>query len=1184
MLIPNEAAGRDKVVLQLKWEHEFQFAGFYAAQWQGYYAEEGLEVEIRSAFTPEGQFRSTARELENGNADFAIGALDILIEKDQGRDFIVLFPVFQKSAGAIFSLGSKPIKSLSDLVNLRIAVAKEDATYRELLALLKAEGFATDKLNIVDAPPNVKTLVEDKADAIMTYGVSAEYQAREMGINLFSIRPSDYGVVFYGDTLYTRRSLLEKKPGLVERFKRASLRGWRYALKNRKELVHEISERLPRHVIKYEDQKGYNQWFADHIDSYILYPVTNLGNSNMLRWERTYQLLSSSGSVSGNLDVSHLFYEDDGDRISSNVLYGIILAILVISLAYFYLKGQGSWIVIIACSTLVLVVTVLFERDYIKRTLEQRKVDTLSRLSLVRAGLEGQLTSNLAYLYGLAAFIEQSPELQREQFDRFVKPVMEKEDLLLNMAAAPDMVVRYVYPLRGNESVIGLDYNKNKEQRAVVMLLKRTGRLMIAGPVNLVQGGTALIGRVPVYYDDNGEHKFWGVVSSPIRLEQLYEKIGLYESAEDIDVAIRGRDGQGASGEVFYGNGDVFYDNPVLMSVNIEGNQYQLAARPRGGWASNIQYIWAIRTTGGTVAFFFILFLTIHHSNRIRQKQMGLALRESEDLLSRVGQLASIGGARIDFDKQVIRVDSRLLDTLQVDTHKKTPTLEELISNLSEKSKEEFNQAFSKAIELGESFELELDGTNKNGKKLWFYVLGERGALEETSPFITCAFQDVTEKKEAADFIEYQASYDQLTGLANRVLFNRQLQGAVDRAYRDNSKMALLFLDLDNFKPVNDSLGHHVGDKLLIQVAGRLESAVRKTDIIARLSGDEFAVILSEIDRFSSAYKVAENIIECISTPFQIEDSNIHISASIGISLYPEDASEPETLLKNADHAMYVAKESGRNCWQYFTEEMQRATEHRQKMHSELIRDLSDNKLMVFYQPIIDLDTGLLVKCEALIRWNSDVFGFVSPEIFISLAEDTGLINKIGKFVVQRVCEDFKQINAGRTRPISVTINVSPRELLAKDKDHDQWYSSLVELKQYSEVTLEITENLFVQDAKSSYDLLTEVKERGISLAIDDFGTGYSSLSYLTRFPVDILKIDRAFIKGLAINRDEQTLVDTILIMASRLGIEVVAEGVETKEQADYLKNHLCDYAQGYYYSKPVECKEIMKIIDNKFA
>ncbi len=441
---------------------------------------------------------------------------------------------------------------------------------------------------------------------------------------------------------------------------------------------------------------------------------------------------------------------------------------------------------------------------------------------------------------------------------------------------------------------------------------------------------------------------------------------------------------------------------------------------------------------------------------------------------------------------------------------------------------------------------------------------------------------DISEHKRDEERLAHQSTHDALTGLPNRNLLKDRLEQAIAQTDRSEDSVALLFLDLDHFKLINDSLGHAAGDRMLLDVAERLRVCVREGDTVSRHGGDEFVLVLREIDQSHHVATICEKIFRTIADPFFIQGHNFHVTCSIGIALYPQDGTDTATLFKYADMALYQAKDHGRNHFQFFSSEMNERMQERVMLDEALRSAIANDELLLHYQPLVSLSTGQLVGLETLVRWQHPVFGMVSPVRFIPIAEESALIASISEWVLRKACQDIRTwIDQGLTG-FQVAVNVSPRQF------RDPRLADRIErvLAEYQimpgMLSLEITETVLMQDTASSEATLLQLKALGVDLALDDFGTGYSSLSYLKRFPFDRVKIDRSFVKDITTDADDAAISKAIISMAHSLGIRVVAEGVETAAQCQFLRRHRCDEMQGYYFSRPLPPVEITALLIEK--
>jgi len=447
--------------------------------------------------------------------------------------------------------------------------------------------------------------------------------------------------------------------------------------------------------------------------------------------------------------------------------------------------------------------------------------------------------------------------------------------------------------------------------------------------------------------------------------------------------------------------------------------------------------------------------------------------------------------------------------------------------------------------------------------------------------------RDITERRQAEmallknqQHLDHMAHHDPLTGLPNRLLFQDRFQQAILKAGREHRMAALLLLDLDRFKNVNDSFGHHVGDQLLQAVALRLKSCVREMDTVARLGGDEFAVTLEGIEGTDTASHVACKIIEALASPFEIERHELFINTSIGISLYPADGEDADTLAKNADSAMYLAKEAGRGNFQFFTPAINAMASRRLTLENHLRRALERNELKVYYQPQVDLERQEIVSAEALLRWENPEMGFPPPAEFIPIAEESDLIVSIGEWVMETACAQIKAWDNAGLPPLRVAVNLSARQFRQRDLlTSAQRILSAHQLGPHR-LELELTENILHKNTEAAVNLMKQIKDTGILLSIDDFGIGYSSLSHLNRFPLNHLKVAQAFVRDIPLDKSSTVIAQAVVFLARNLGLSVIVEGVETAEQLHFFQHLECDLAQGNYFSPPLPADEFVKLLD----
>ncbi len=474
-------------------------------------------------------------------------------------------------------------------------------------------------------------------------------------------------------------------------------------------------------------------------------------------------------------------------------------------------------------------------------------------------------------------------------------------------------------------------------------------------------------------------------------------------------------------------------------------------------------------------------------------------------------------------------------------------------------------------VERAGMWQGEMHSTRQGGEKFWEQVVITPIKDETNNPkqFLILG-EDISVRKRYEQQLLRQANYDLLTGLPNRMLALDRLKLALAQSRRDESKVGLMFLDLDNFKHINDTMGHDAGDSLLIEASRRISSSLRGNSTVARLGGDEFLIILPGLEDPADAELVADRILAAFSAPFILSNQEVFVSTSIGVAIYPIDSENSSTLLQQADAAMYQAKNRGKSSFHRFTPDLNQQSRERLKLETQLRKAMEHNELRLFYQPIVETASGKVVGAEALLRWSNPMLGMVAPDKFIPLAEETGLITAMGNWVLQTACKAVKNWQDESGEELTMAVNVSPRQF-RDARFVDSVRDALLANNLKSEcLELEITERLLLDDSIETYEILNQLDEMGVRLSVDDFGTGYSALSYLKSYPFDSLKIDRSFVKDVMTESEDAALVTAIITMAHSLGLKVVGEGVEDSAQLNFLRNKGCDFAQGYYYNRPV--------------
>jgi diguanylate cyclase (GGDEF)-like protein/PAS domain S-box-containing protein len=562
------------------------------------------------------------------------------------------------------------------------------------------------------------------------------------------------------------------------------------------------------------------------------------------------------------------------------------------------------------------------------------------------------------------------------------------------------------------------------------------------------------------------------------------------------------------------------------------------------------------------------------------RKEAETRLRESEEFNRISAEAAQVGTWYIDLQADQLVISPKKAELLGLPHDRRQISVEEWKSWVCPEDAPKVMHAIDNVVKSRTAIDVEYRINLPGQDERWLY---SRGTVisdgDRPVRRLYGATLDITKRKKAVETIWRQANFDPLTGLPNRRLFHDRLDHAIKSAHRHEHKLALLFLDLDRFKQVNDLLGHDTGDKLLMHVAGRLSECVRESDTVARLSGDEFTIILTDLPRESHVENVTQNILVRLNAPFHLGSGVAHISTSIGAALYPDDGLEASDLMRKADQAMYSAKASGRNCFRYFTPSMDEVAHLHVTLQNELRQALASNQLRIVYQPVVALKDNRIVKAEALLRWHHPQLGNIEPAVFIPLAEESGLINDIGDWVFQQAAMTAKKWSTESETAIHICINKSPAQFL-RQRSMDSWVGYLKRIGlPGNSITVEITEGLLMNNSTAITDELLRYRDAGIMVAIDDFGTGYSSMAYLKKFHVDFLKIDQSFVHDIDCDHTHRTIAESIIVMAHKLGMKVIAEGVETEEQRSILAEAGCDYGQGFLFCKPVCLSELESML-----
>ena len=787
----------------------------------------------------------------------------------------------------------------------------------------------------------------------------------------------------------------------------------------------------------------------------------------------------------------------------------------------------------------------------------------------MRARLEGELNSSVHLGLGLATYVVANPKFNADNFNLLVATLVHYGRHLRTITMAPDNVVRYVYPLAGNENLLGLRYQD--QELGSVSDMQQSRHPELVGPIDLVQGGRGLVHRLPVFVPNPaGGESYWGAASVVLDLDSLLKAAGFRADDSSITYALRRFDSQGNT-EMIVGKQDVFDRSPILLDISLgEHTNWQLACMPTAGWGQLSQPVNWVLMIGGILALILstLAYVWLRSIQQLRQRDAESRLARSVFNSSNEGML--ITSPRDD----VIGMNPAVT---AITGYTAAELLGMPLSFLTaENITPEDQRKVHAAVSQHGVWQGEIHARHKGGHvfPVALTVTAVLDKIGKPSSFIN-TFSDISERKSNEARIQDLALRDTLTGLPNRMdLYNR-----LEALLEQGQSLAVMILDLDNFKIINDTLGHAVGDQLLVEVGKRLMTAINPRDIVSRLGGDEFVVVLVNEHASQVAGSLAESILLKLARPYLIEGYELHSSSSIGIGIYPADGNDASSLLKNVDTAMYEAKSHGKNNYKFFTEKMREQISERLRLENHLRQALFRQEFELHYQPQVHIASGQITGVEALIRWNHPQWGMVQPDKFIRIAEDSNLIVPLGEWVLQEACRQISKWRGEGLDELCMSVNISARQLQSR-----HLFSLIDHLVATHDIKpgtleLEITESVAMDDPEQTISRMKKLRAKGVALAIDDFGTGYSSLSYLKLLPLTRLKIDRSFVKDIETDPNDAAICTATIALAQILDLGLVAEGVETEAQLNYLREQGCDTAQGYYFSKPLPAQQLFDFI-----
>ncbi len=848
-----------------------------------------------------------------------------------------------------------------------------------------------------------------------------------------------------------------------------------------------------------------------------------------------------------------------------------------------------------AAIALVVVIlgTVFAERQNNAVYRQNVRAEVLNHVSLIRSRLEGNINANIQLLRGLVSVISAEPDMDQQRFSALARNLFNGENQLRSVAAAPGLVVEMVYPLEGNRAALGLDYRANDDQRAAALRVRNTGRLVVAGPVDLVQGGVGFVARIPVYTEEprNGT-RFWGVVSAVVDATALYQDSNLYFPSA-FDVAIRGKDATGRSGEPFFGPEEVWSQNPVMAEVRLPFGSWQIGAVPAGGWDTTPENLWTIRGFGVLAAILVVVPMIVagwlfgERFSHLRElKARGSELQRMSERLELALGTSHIGVWENDTTRDKLYWDRRMRELYGAPLEGEVD-YPDWSDRLHPDDRDEAVEAFWDAIASRRPYHSEFRIVLDDGEVRTIRAMGTVNQDEQGNVRIVGVNWDISRDVQLAEQlrrerslsemrnaeleaakarIEHNALHDSLTGLPNRRYLDELLAGR--RNETDGSGISgMLHIDLDRFKQINDTLGHAAGDAMLIHAAGVLRENVRASDFVARIGGDEFVVVcMSEADE-EHLEELAARLVECMRQPVNYQGRECRFGVSIGIAGAETVAASAQELLINADIALYRAKNEGRNGYRFFSKELHRAAVNTKQVADEILSGLEQKQFIAHFQGQFDATTHEITGVEALARWKHPEKGLLTPDAFIEVAEDLNVMADIDATILEQSIAQFDKWRRNGVNVPRVAVNVSARRL----RDENLMTSLRGLDFELGTLAFELVESTFLD---SSDELmawnLDQIRELGIDIEIDDFGTGYASIVSLMQLMPDRLKIARQLVQPTLGSPGQRELVRSIVNIGSSLGISAIAEGVETMEHAAILRDLGCGTLQGYALARPM--------------
>jgi diguanylate cyclase (GGDEF)-like protein/PAS domain S-box-containing protein len=1195
LAVTASAPATEEITLQLKWRHQFQFAGYYAAQQQGYYKDEGLNVHIIEG----SKDRSPLKQVLSGQADYSIGDAEILVSRISGKPVVALAAIMQHSPGILLSLQESNIREPQDLIGKRIMMSADGQGVFQFKAMLLKHHLDISQMTIVPHSWRLQDLIEGKVDVMSAYAMDEPGQLQQMGYTPAIISNQNSGVDFYGDVLFTSERELTTHPERVEAFLRATKKGWLYAFNHTEEMAASIAGMpgVARRGVTTETLLRE----ARLMEPYVLTGLVPWGHMNEERWQNIAQTLADLGLVRPDFNLQGFLRQDDM-RIKRPYMVwlsrGVAILLMILGVTFLWnlqIRRQ------------VVHRTQALQSEIDRRTQAEYLLKVAGSVAKIGGWMIDVKTNTLQWSDEVAALHEMPPgytptveegvRMFVPEYQLLMQSALKKcieegisYDLELEKITATGrrfwvramgQPVRdaqgNIFKLQGSLQDITvqkqLEAIRQGQARIQAMMLADVSLHEILNTVaQLIElqlpGASCAI----LLLDQEGSHLRHAAVSSlPQPYMQAMDAMTL--PASQIAVLTQGR--------------QIAED---ISSYPVDDEHHVLAA------SYGLQACWSAPILSRSWRALGVLVLYRKHRHTPAAAEI--------DFVDSYAQILGLAIEREQSDEQlnllrsgISRLNDIVMITeapLQAPMQQKIVFLNEAFTKITGFSLEHlsgsspfdlFNVAtpgrelerIKHAVQHMLPITAEVIAVNREGAGVSLEMdalpLHDRGGRYTHWVLV---LRDITERKQADAQIRQLAYYDTMTGLPNRLLLQEKLASHLRKAVRKKTSGALLFIDIDNFKTLNDTHGHDIGDALLVEVAKRIKQSVRRLDTVSRLGGDEFVVVLDGLNRDQAqaekqARIVCEKIVAAFEKPFNLNHYQHYTSPSIGVALFDYDApSLAEELLRRADMAMYKAKEAGRNGYQFFDTLMETELLQRVALEADLHIAIAEQQFQLHFQPQYNQQHDI-VGAEALIRWQHPERGLIMPGQFITMAESSGQIVQIGHWVLQQACQILLQWSVQpQLQSLVLSVNVSPKQYLQPDFVQEVKRMVTQTGIQPGRLKLELTESMLVDNVEDIIAKMTALREVGVCFSLDDFGTGYSSLSYLKRLPFDQLKIDQSFVRDMLNGHDHKSIVNAIISLGQSLQLEVLAEGVETDAQLRVLTELGCQAFQGYYFTRPL--------------